>query len=366
MKLVFHIGLPKTGTTSIQHFLLQNAMTLPGRGVAYEQVPNPVIPPQDSQLEFGICQFSRAGELVPWKPTIQAYGFTDIEAQKRFSEAYEANFLRYLKRRTEETYVISSEHVGAWTQTPEQVLALDDWMRSIFDEVRYVQYIRRQEDWLLSRYSQDLRTGSPAHLEAFIKRNGKHDFNVKADLWAETIGRDRYDLRLMERDAMVNGDLIEDFADAVGFDPSGLERPKRENESLTPQAAFFLRRFNQRAHQRDVGFDVQLQHRVERMLSAWSVGKPKLRFWPKQVEWIREVNAEHNEELRKKYFPDRKELFAEKPPAEPEGSMFSDVSRDMIAAMGAELLFQFADGKLRDLPVSAPVKTTSTEEKLKS
>ncbi|WP_068108289.1 hypothetical protein [Tropicimonas marinistellae] len=343
MRVVIHLGLPKTGTTSIQRFLRQNASALSERGVAYERIPNPVVEPQDSQLEFGICQFARVGKVVPYDLTARAYGLIDVAAQADFARQYEEDFLRALEARTEDTYVISSEHIGAWTHKPEHVAALDDWMREIFDDVRYVQYIRRQEDWLLSRYSQELRSGSEAHLEKFIKKNGKHNFGVKADLWTGIVGHDRFSLRLMERDAMVNGDLIDDFASAVGFDPDGLSRPERENESLSPQAAFFLRRFNQRARVRDAGDDNGLQYQVERTLSEWSVGKPKLRLWPQQISWIRSANAEHNDLVRRKYFPNRAELFPAKPVESPDGAGFSDVDRDAIAAIGTDLLFRFAN-----------------------
>ncbi len=352
MKAVFHLGLPKTGTTSIQHFLLANANALSARGVAYEQVPNATVEPQDSQLEFGICQFARAGEIVPFEPTVRGYGLTSLEAQEKFAKQFEATLLKHVSRRTEDVYVISSEHVGAWTRTPKHVAALDTWLSSIFDEVRYVQYIRRQEDWLMSRYSQDLRTGHPVHLFKYLERHGKHDFATKADLWSDVVGRDRFDLRLMERDAMVDGDLIADFASAVGFDASGLPMPPRENESLTPQAAFFLRKLNGRLRNREAGFDHDLQFKVERRLSSWSEGKTKLRMRPQQIDWIRKRNAEVNEAVRAKYFPDREELFPARPHVTGEDGLITNITQEQVAGIGVELLLQLLGEEKRSATAS--------------
>ena len=339
MRAIFHLGLQKTGTTTIQHFLRGNAAALSEQGIAARRVPNGVVARQDSQLEFGICQFARAGRLLPNPGTASSYRVEDLDALQRFADRYEARLRKFIAGRAEQVCLISSEHVGAWTVDEDLARAMDDWLHTLFDEVQYVMYIRRQEDWLLSLYSQALRNGHAPNLGRYVRRLIRQDYARRVDPWYTVAGPERFRLRLMEPDALTDGDLLADFAEVAGISLDGLWRPPRRNESYSPDAAYLLRMVNAARNAPDRQIDTDLRDSIERALSEVTAGREKLQLSPAQVEAIRVTNAAANEALRARFFPERGELF---PPragvADAPARPFLKVSRDSMADLCLDLI----------------------------
>ena len=346
MRAVFHLGLPKTGTTSIQQFLKANAEALSARGVAYEYVPSDLAPNQISQVELGFPQFARLGEPIP-DPAIRGhYRIQDLDAQRAAGEAYERRFAEAVQARTEPLYLMSSEHVGAWTRTPAHAAALDDFLSAHFDDVRYVMYVRRQEDWVLSNYSQALRRGGHKTLGEFIRGFPGTGYMERLKAWLEVVGHDRFTLRLLEPDKLAGGDLVSDFARAVGFDPDGLPRPPRENESLSAAAAEFLRVANATLPLRVDGGRRRnpLMQGVQDRLTRWYADQPKLRLNAEQVARIRARNAEENAWICRTFFPGRAELFPPKPPR--EGEPDAGPTPEEVARVGIDLFAAIRSGDM--------------------
>ena len=349
MKAVVHVGLPKTGTTSIQRFLRANAAALAARGAIYSRVPNGRVPPQDSQLEYGICALAIAGDMVPNRATRAAYGLDDLAAAGDFAARYmEAVQEDVRSHRGAELYLVSSEHLGAWMRSPAHLEALDGWLGSLFSEVRYVLYVRRQEDRILSLYSQALRAGSTEGLGTFVRAHLRLDYHEVAALWAGALGRERFDLRLLERDAMAGGDLIEDYCAAAGIDPEGLERPERENEALSVAAATFLRELNRRLEPRGGAGPRSnpMMKGVQGRLTRWYAADRKLRLSPRQVATIREANAETNARLCAEFFPKRKALFPERPVAAEPDPRGNDPTPEEMARIAIDLLEALRTGEM--------------------
>lgn len=320
MRAIVHIGMPKSGTTSIQRFLQGQAAGLAARGAAYARVPNGgPVPPQDAHVELGIVQFARAGKPVPDAGTRLSYAIDDPEAHRAFAERYAEALDAALAARAEKTWIFSVEHVGAWTHTADEARALDSWLSERFGEVRYVLYLRRQEDWILSNYSQALRMGSTSELEDYAAKLRISNYDARVFAWAEAVG-DRFDLRLLEPDALVDGDLIADFAAAAGVDAAGLPRPGRANESFSVAAAAFLRQLNGTIPQRVKEGRVRnpLMRGIQQRLTRWYAGDRKLALSEAEIARIRAANAAANEAIRTRFFPGRAELFPPRPPAEPQ------------------------------------------------
>ena len=65
-------------------------------------------------------------------------------------------------------FIASSEFLGSYGRPVSFIDALDRWLRARFSEVEYLVYLRRQEDWLVSTYSQRVRAGEMASLGEFV------------------------------------------------------------------------------------------------------------------------------------------------------------------------------------------------------
>ncbi len=309
------MGLPKTGTTSIQSWLVSNAGALAARGIGYDRMALPGKERGLAQVELGVCQFAEAGQPHPHATTSRFYGLSSLEAQQAVADQYLKLFQTRIARHNHNTWLFSCEDLGSATTKPDLAQALDRWLKRTFDDVHYIVYLRRQEDWILSRYSQRLRQGETRTLAEFADETRTHSFLKLPDALRNGLGSDRFSLQLFEPDALTDGDLIADFAGKCGIDPAGLTVPERKNEALGVAAAEFLRQANIRWPVTDDRYQrpTQLMGNLPHRLTVLSADQRKLRLSQRRIDAIRDANAASNETLRKRYFPDRAELFPARP-----------------------------------------------------
>jgi hypothetical protein len=151
------------------------------------------------------------------------------------------------------------------------------------------------------------------------------------------VGRERLDMRLLEPDWLVAGDLIDDFCTACGISAAGLARPARRNRALSAEAAELLRVFNRthpvrRPDGRRDPLAVALRQRIEALRMP---GTP-IALSADQLERVRQHYKSGNEKLRAARFPDRPELFPDRA-APPDPRSTADLREDALA-LAARLL----------------------------
>ena len=345
MKAIVHIGMPKCGSTSIQRWLDINAAALSSRGVGYDRLSLPGHYPSTAHEGIKICHSHRLGRLVESAFVRRVHGITDLSDQERFVRTFEDFFGAHVRSRREPVFIVSSEYIAAHTHTPAEVEALESWLAQFFDATRYILYVRRQEDWLASAYSQDLKRGVTETLPQVVAQSAVQDWHAKAALWADTLGEDRVEIGLTERDALRDGDLVADFAARIGTDLEGLADAPRLNESLSAAGAALLRVANERMdHLSSDGTKVDPRKlAVRQALERQTLDLPKVRLNAEQVRHVREVNAASNERLRARFFPDRDVLF----PARPDPQTDEPALRaEDVARAGLDLLLTLrAQGK---------------------
>lgn len=327
--------MPKTGSTSIQAWLGANRANLSRHNLAYDRIKIPGYRVGAAHQGVAIAQHEAMDTLMTNIGVRIHYNLKDREAQREFVKRFTEAFARVVEKSTEDTFVISSEYIGAARSSPESAEAMESWLNQFFTDVRYIIYFRRQEDWIASSYSERLKRGATNSFAEVLESHGRQNWFRKANVWKRTVGADRLNVRLLEPDFLENGNLIDDFARQLGIASlEGMNEAPRLNESLSGPAAAILRRINSDIpHTVDDGSRINPTKTMLRsLLMQQKLGLPRIALTPGQIAEVRAANAETNRRLLKDFFPGRHDLFPERDTAE-----VADITPDDVAAAAVDL-----------------------------
>jgi hypothetical protein len=237
-----HIGLPKTASTTIQHFLTSHRDALLQRGVLY---PRGIARgARDAQLHRALGAAVEP-ESVPWLAgMLQRFAGTDIVA----------SLLEEVDRTKPETVILSSEAL-AFMRRPN---LLRHALRGC--EVHILVYLRRQDNFLASFYNQLIKTRLyAATFEEFLRQNaadaidlGQYQITLAMcqydrllELWAGAFGPENIVAGVYE-DYDLPGGILRDMAAKMEIDIAGLRlRDADTNPALQPSMLSLKRRVNQ-------------------------------------------------------------------------------------------------------------------------
>ncbi|HEY3636649.1 MAG TPA: hypothetical protein VGK90_00760 [Rhizomicrobium sp.] len=145
-------------------------------------------------------------------------------------------------------FVLSSEHCSSRLTTTLEVERLAKILWSIGKDITVVIYVRRQDDFLCSTYSTDVKSGYAGRMKLpdAAERRFRYDYDEMLRRWSAVFGRENIVCRIYQQEFLKNGDVVDDFADLIGLTlDSSYVRPPRVNESLNVTALEFLRIFNE-------------------------------------------------------------------------------------------------------------------------
>ncbi|GEM_PF-641557 len=213
-RLYLHIGVHRTGTTSIQNWLHANLVALRRQGVRYA---------------FGRLMHTD----LAWK----------LHSGKLKPERFISDLVRDAAGDDIQSVVVSGEDFSV-LRKPEILADL----KTHFD-VTVVCYLRRQDQWMESWYNQHVkwpwnRELSQCDRNDFLAERPSFYWIDYADLlarWSAAFGREHVVPRVFER-GRLDGSLTRDFARTCGINADALTDSVAEaNDSAPPQAVEFLR-----------------------------------------------------------------------------------------------------------------------------
>ena len=191
MKTVFlHIGLPKTGTTALQSFLRANEAALARSGICFPDLgfryPNILA---NRNAHFLIASYDTAPHTASFTPQEEYY--TALDRLAALSEEYGKILLS-----DELIWRICNRH-SDFLPTVKQDLA------SRGMELKVIVYLRRQDEFVQSRYRQRIKTGETFSFYEFLDtlRQNKYplDFYDSLNKISDAIGRDNLIIRIYEK-----------------------------------------------------------------------------------------------------------------------------------------------------------------------
>lgn len=280
-KLILHVGTHKTGTTAIQTRL-------------------------QALAEDGgkICCIPPAGDF---------YALMDAMV---VSDSLVSSIREYVSRAAAsqhvEKFVVSFEGFSGnpFLGYPNVDVIAESLFKALADlfEIEVVIYIRRQDHFIESIYSQVAKSIVPPAFSDFLTSLPHDSFRWDEfiDVWCRQFGRERLKVRLYSK-AMLDkrGGIFASFLADLGVEAyDDLDKVRVDNPSLSRKAIDIAKMVSPRLNEGEI-----LKFRG--VLEAYSLEHKTHYPYLSRVERMRILERfdDSNEKVRRTYFPDRKTLF---------------------------------------------------------
>jgi hypothetical protein len=307
--LILHIGLSKTGSSSIQHVLSGQRAALRAQGVYYPRTP-------------GAASHSLlAAAMVNDRRTLWGFnqavweGMTPAARLDRFAEEWRDELETMPGWATR--CIISTEMIGVLLRHDDEAGRLAASLRPYFDPIRVVVYLRRQDLHCTSAFNEWLRGGVLRGMA--LPQDGPADgpmlqYGALLDRFARAFGDAAMQPRLFERGRLRNDDVVEDFLHVAELDLQiPPEAPERQsNTSMTLEGQTLLLEAGRRMAALHGGNSWRETPQWRRLAESVSEALPGQGWRPTAAEAaaFMERFADTNEHARSRFFPDQPTLFS--------------------------------------------------------
>lgn len=226
LEAFIHVGMHKTGTTSIQESLTE---AKPGSVIYY-----PVSGNHGGQL-------GTMFEDEPWRlrtnvlRKLKSHEANDL--RQRFRKKFNNVLRKSRASRDISGIVFSSEMLSQPKRFAEPALTrMRDALLQHCDHISLIGYVRSPRSFASSLFQQVLRMGGPAE---FTPERLWPNYQDRFERMDRVFGRDDVHLKKFDRTTLRYGDVTRDFAEEVGWKISENE-VKRSNESIGLEAVALL------------------------------------------------------------------------------------------------------------------------------
>jgi hypothetical protein len=230
MKIVVHIGPPKTGSTSIQVSLSADRDRLAGQGIYYyEKIPNMTLALSTLFLPKG---------RQPNPKLVRKTG--SIEQAYAWSRACWDAFEKDVDETRPDLSIISSERFAVIEDVDQFIARL----RRRFDEIYVVAYVRDPVALYTSTIQERVRGGTVLG-NLPTPMNFEYKLRGVLERFRDVVGQDRMIVRNFARENLVDGDVVADFAAILSrLGPKCHINSIREREGFPASAVAWLLAFN--------------------------------------------------------------------------------------------------------------------------
>ena len=240
--LYIHIGTSKTGTTTIQTYCGINREQLKSKGVLF-----PIMP-----YHYDRITENRNGHFL--YAMIYENGVRNKEKEKQVLKQELDYIVDCFK--DYDNVLLSEESIWWATATRRKGLwkYLQEHSQQNHYQVKIIVYLRRQDQFMMSRYNQIIKTdtggGTQRFYEYFKDMNGKYkcvmNYRQRLDYMAKFFPKENIVVKRFDRSYFYNGDLNADFLHILGveIDDTFAELSKDENLGISVQSGELKRVLN--------------------------------------------------------------------------------------------------------------------------
>lgn len=234
--LYLHIGMNKTGSTSIQRTLQKNASALADAGFHYYD---------DAANHTYLIQYLFKEKKHQIR-SMKAQGIKDPAEIDRQFESDIARFEAFLDEHRNGNVILSGEAISRLDA--QEVQALKAWFGERFEQISVIVYLRPPRSALASMAQQRIKGGNHfSNVFRVFERFNILPYRQAIEPWLDNFGPERLQAGLFARDHLLEGDVVRDFFGRIGLGEEVFEtlRVLRLNESLSLTAVKLLSSMNE-------------------------------------------------------------------------------------------------------------------------
>lgn len=278
MKVIIHVGMHKTGSSSIQH--------------SFARLQHPSIEYVDwnasgNHSALFVLLFEDADKLAEYH-LFKARGPEFIRDLPALREEWRARVSAQLAGTGDRTVVFSAEaislrYLANATQRLHEFFA--DWSK----DISVIGYVRPPAGFMASGFQQSLKGGDIAKL---FEGGASPTYRARFAHIDRIFGPENVRLKEFSSDHLLNGDVVQDFAHEIGVGPLAEGQIIRANESLSLEAVALLyvqRKLGQGFVQ---GFDRAHAANNTFIARLASIGRRKFAFSPRIARPVLERERE--------------------------------------------------------------------------
>lgn len=236
-KITLHIGLSKTGTSSIQNYMRDNVTKL-------------------NSLDINVYLSS------DWPHGLAKAIISD-------EEQFLYEFKRLLKKEQKSHVIISSEYFEFFS--PEKISKLKEFLLDY--RVTVVAYLKRQDQAIVSMYNEEVKKGvTLLNFKNYCDENWQRfDYSNLLSNWSEFFGEDNILIRPFQKSVFLNENLIDDFFGIVGVNLESDSISPSVNVSVSRLALeltriFYLAGQQRYDHQAEYAKAIKLSYQIDSIL----------------------------------------------------------------------------------------------------
>jgi hypothetical protein len=216
-KLYLHVGMTKTGSTSIEATFHDARPLLIRHGIDYLDMGQ-------NHSKIMVVAAKRSAKGLKGEVTRilgVEKGDTDYDPELVVKELES----KFASPRAE-TVVVSGQ--GMLGYSPKDIRRMKEFVAPHFETVRVIVYVRDPTTWASSRAQENMKRGhSVDSLIASVREDPENspiipDYRTGIEAYIDTFGRENVDIRVFDRKRFVKGDLLEDFCAAIGAGPEAV------------------------------------------------------------------------------------------------------------------------------------------------
>ena len=298
-KVIIHIGIEKTATTSLQSFLRKNEQELLKHGYFFPKSGG------DFNQELFAISFSRGPENF-----LKRHGVFERSEQGKIRDQLRRDLEDEIAQLKDlpKAMIITSEWLHSKLTTADEVIALGAFLENFVKKIEVICYLKEQSALANSRYSTSLKFGSSRSFEQYIGEcsPGVTYFNHLETLsrWSEVASGNNMNCRLFSRQDLNEGSIFTDFLNQLDIvhENSAWIEPSILNQSFSFKGAMIFRALNETLA------GSRIPWKYKKVLSGGLAGSHNF-ITEAEYNRISEEFSSSNESVRERFFPNREVLF---------------------------------------------------------